>query len=110
MGRIVTKEDVYDSIKYFVFRQWPDEKLDKLRVFVEQLFDHNLIAVEPFDEKETSNIRIIYYIGNWPDIIKKYNNQGIDICNSDFDLIEASKKLYSYVVMEKSDINSKTRV
>ena len=110
MGMINTTEDVYKNIKQIIFTNWPDEKLDRLKIFVKQLFDFNLKSVEPFDERITAHIRILFYVGNWYQIICDYKKQGIDICNDEFDYVTASNLLYQYVVNYKFYENEETRV
>lgn len=109
MGAIKTEEDVYEQIKAIMFHHYTDDKLIRLKGFVHNLFDHNLKSVEPYDEIITSHIRIIFYIGNWYQIITEYKKQGFDILNDDFDLSEVSDLLFQYVLNPESYEKKKTR-
>lgn len=110
MGMINTKEDTYQSIKRILFHNIPDEDLDRLRVFVNRLYDHNLEKVEPFDEIITAHLRIIFYVGNWYQIISDYKKKGINICKDEFDMEKASCLLFQYVLSPKDYENEQTRV
>ena len=105
-----TKDDVYNNIKFFVFRNWKDEDLGRLREFVDGLFDHEKKAVAPFDELTTSHIRIIYSINNYYQIIQEYKDKGFDIFEDEFDISEASSILFMYVTNREKSENTKTRV
>ncbi|MBR5662718.1 MAG: hypothetical protein IKX00_03575 [Bacilli bacterium] len=109
MACVNTKEDVYNSIKFFVFKNWEDKDLDRLRVFVDNLFDHNQKEVAPFDRLITSHLRIYFYINNWYQIINEYKKVNFDILSDDFDLGEVSTLLYQYVTNPKEFENIKTR-
>lgn len=110
MGMINTKEDTYQNIKRVIFSNWSDEELGRLKDFVEKLYDHNLDIVEPFNELITAHLRIIFYVGNWYQIITDYKKKGIDICEDEFDIQKASCLLYQYVLNPKMYENEQTRV
>ena len=110
MGMINTKEDTYQNIKRVLFSRWPDEELGRLRSFVDGLYNHNLDKVEPFDERITAHLRIIFYVGNWYQIIGDWKKKGVDITKDEFDIQNASCLLYQYVVNPKMYENEQTRV
>lgn len=110
MGMINTIEDTYQGIKRILFKNFPDEDLGRLRDFVERLYDHNLDKVEPFDERITGHLRIIFYVGNWYQVITEFKKKGIDMCNDEFDIEKASDLLYQYVINPKYYENEQTRV
>ena len=110
MGKVNTVEDTYQNIKAILFSNWADEDLGRLRDFVNGLHNHNLETVEPFDKLITDHFRIMFYVGNWYQIITEYKKKDFDICEHEFDIQNVSCLLYQYVTNPEMYENEETRV
>ena len=114
MSKINTKEDVYNNLKFFVFNNWSLKdnfgEMPELRKFVDQLFDFNYKSVLPFNEETTANIRVLYSIGDWQKIISDYYEEGIDLLNNNFNLIQCAAILHDFILYPERFLKKKTRV
>lgn len=111
MIKSLTKKDVYDNINFFVFNEKAldtPEKVKRLRLFVDDLFDINIKSVYPFDDIITAHLRILFYIDGYMDIFNHYLNEGIDL-REDYDIVEVSNKLYTFILYPERFIKNKTR-
>ena len=98
-----TVDDVYGSLKFFIFDGMQENKnfkeISALRQFATDLFDLNQLSVGPFSEYETDRIRFLYGI-NWENIIKKYEVKNIDVTTTEVDFAEYSTRLHQYVMLQ----------